>query len=744
VSDKPSTFGELLVEHRRAAGLTQEGLAEASGMSVRALRDLERGRAQAAQRRSAEMLADGLGLGGDEREVFLTAARNGRRKATRPPLVTGASMLPPGLPDLVGREREVARLLEAAADGGTVAVVGHPGVGKTALAVAVAHLLRPEFPDGSLAVDLRGMDDQPVTPRVALDRLLRGLGVATADIPASEAGQVDLYRAVLDGRRVLVLLDNAADEAQVRPLLAPAPECLTMVTCRRALAGLEGARWQPLGPLADGDAIELLATIAGQDRVLAEPDVAAELVALCGNLPLAVRIAGNRLATRPHWTLAHLLGRLRDERTRLSSLSVGDLQVRSAFEMSYRRLSPGARVVFRRLAAVPGADFGVELAGIATELAGPDMRAHLDELADASLLQASPVEGRFQFHDLIRLFATERWEAEETPAEREKLTRAVLDHLLGTATAAGLAFYPDATRPDGFASVDEAGEWLAREESNWLAALHAAARRGRRRELVDLVTAMHWYSDTHWMGLPWGEIFQLGVTAARALGDRPVEAKLLNFVGWAQLTLDAHASAAVATHEQALAVAIEAGDRLEQTWAHAYIATALRSLDRQEEALDHARRAVALSEEFDFWTVRISVGNRLARVLHTMGRNEEALSVRGALIAEAAERDGGVTSKTRLMSITVLRTGVGASLFAMGEWRLAAATFGEARQAFVDVGSTGSAADAALDEGDAWLEAGEHALARECVEYAIEAYGDLGPRHRRARALDMLARLPEE
>jgi tetratricopeptide (TPR) repeat protein len=423
---------------------------------------------------------------------------------------------------------------------------------------------------------------------------------------------------------------------------------------------------------------------------------------------------------------------------------VGDLQVRSAFEMSYRRLSPGARVVFRRLAAVPGADFGVELAGIATELAGPDMRAHLDELADASLLQASPVEGRFQFHDLIRLFATERWEAEETPAEREKLTRAVLDHLLGTATAAGLAFYPDATRPDGFASVDEAGEWLAREESNWLAALHAAARRGRRRELVDLVTAMHWYSDTHWLGLPWGEIFQLGVTAARALGDRAVEAKLLNFVGWAQLTLDAHASAAVATHEQALAVAIEAGDRLEQTWAHAYIATALRSLDRQEEALDHARRAVALSEEFDFWTVRISVGNRLARVLHTMGRNEEALSVRDALITEAAERDGGVTSKTRLMSITVLRTGVGASLFAMGEWRLAAATFGEARQAFVGVGSTGSAADAALDEGDAWLAAGEHALARECVEYAIEAYGDLGPRHRRARALDMLARLPEE
>jgi hypothetical protein len=157
-----------------------------------------------------------------------------------------------------------------------------------------------------------------------------------------------------------------------------------------ALAGLEAVRWVWRDPLSGDNAVNLLAKIS-PPRVAAEPELAAELVALCGNLPLAVRIAGNRLATRPHWTLAHLVGTLRNERTRLSSLSAGDLQVRSAFEMSYRRLSSGAQLVFRRLAAVPGADFDAELAEVAT---GPLTSAHLDELVDASLLQATPIPGR--------------------------------------------------------------------------------------------------------------------------------------------------------------------------------------------------------------------------------------------------------------------------------------------------------------------------------------------------------------
>lgn len=760
MGDNPSTFGELLLQHRRAAGLTQEDLAEASGMSVRALRELERGRAQAAQRRSAEALADALGLAGDDREEFLSVAREGRRRTTRPP-EEARFHLPPALPDLVGREDELTRL-RAAADGSLVAVVGHPGVGKTTLAVSVAHQLRPAFPDGCFLVDLRGMDDQPMTARAALDQLLRALGVPAARIPASEAERAVMYRTVLEQRKVLVLLDNAADEAQVRPLIAAMPGCLTLVTCRRALAGLEAARWVWLDPLEDADAVELLGTIVGRDRVLAEPVAAEELVTLCGNLPLAVRIAGNRLATRPHWSLAHLTAQLRNERTRLSSLSAGDLQVRSAFEMSYRRLSPGARLVFRRLSALPGIEFGAELAELATGMTDSDANLYLDELADASLLQTTPTPGRFQFHDLIRIFATERWESEETPAEREKVVDAVLDYVVGTATAAGLAFFPEAaetaavetqaveTQAGAFATRDEAVEWLVREELNWLAAHRQTARLGRHREVVDLAKAMHRYSDTQWMGLPWTEVFSLGVAAARALGDRQDEARLLNFVGWSQIVCDGDPEAALATHEQALAVAIEVDDRLEQAWAHAHIASVLRRLatmgrvDRLEEALDHIQQAGVLSEEFGFWTVQVSVRNRLGRVYQALGRYGEALAVHSELLADTLRRDDAVSDEQRRWQATLTRVEVGRCLFAKGEWRNAAETFRESREALIAMGAAGPDADAAMNEGNAWLEVGEYARARECLQYALEAYGDSAPADRRDQVIAALARLPEE
>jgi transcriptional regulator with XRE-family HTH domain/tetratricopeptide (TPR) repeat protein len=739
---KSSVFGELVLRHRHAAGLTQEDLAESSGLSVRALRDLERGRAQAAQRRSAEALADALRLTGSEREHFLSAAREGRKRTTRQPTVTASCALPPELPDLVGRDDELARLCVAATGGGSV--VGHPGVGKTALAVAAAHQLRSQFPDGCFALDLRGMDDQPVAARAALDRLLRALGVAPSEIPASEAERSGLYRMVLAERKVLVLLDNAADEAQVRPLLAAAPGCLTLVTCRRALAGLEGVRWLWLAPLAGPAAIQLLATIAGEDRVRAEPAAAEELVALCGYLPLAVRIAGNRLATRPHWSLAYLLGELRDERTRLSSLSAGDLQVRSTFEMSYRRLSPGARLVFRRLAALPGADFGAELAEVATGMAGPDMRSHLDELADASLLQTTTAEGRFQFHDLIRIFATERWEDEEKPALRERVAHAVLEHLLGTASAAGQTFFPEDAKLDVFGSNDEAAEWLTREESNWIAAQRDAARLGWHREVSGLAKAMHWYSDSQWMGLPWVDIFQLGVDAARALGDRRDEAKLENFVGWAQLVCDGDDVAAAASHERALAVATAADDRLEQTWAHAYLATARRRDNQLEDALEHVRRAGTLAGEFGFWTVQVSVRNRHGRILQALGRFSEALAVHRALLADADRRRDETTRDSWRWLTTMVMVEVGRCLFGLGEWRQAAETFGETRRACVDLGATGSEADAAMNEGKAWLELGEYTRARECLRHALATYGEPAPRKVRDELLADLARLPEE
>ncbi|OXM72909.1 MULTISPECIES: ATP-binding protein [Amycolatopsis] len=745
------TFGELLLRHRRSARLTQADLAQASGVSVRALSDLERGRARAAQRRSTEALADALGLTGGTREDFLAAARDGRRRRSRPP-APFAGLPPAAVPDLVGREHELDTLRRAAADaltipgGVVVSLVGHPGVGKTALARTAAHLLAGEFPDGFLSVDLRGMDDQPVTPRAALDVLLRGLHVPAAEIPATVAEQSALFRSLLAGRRVLVLLDNAADEAQVRPLLAAATGCLTLITCRRALAGLESARWLWLRPLETADASALVAAIAGPDRVRAEPEAAAELAELCGNLPLAVRIAGNRLASRPHWTIAYLVDQLRDENTRLAALSAGDLRVRSAFEMSHRRLSPAARLVFRRLAVIPGPDFGADLAAVATGMAAPDVRAHIDELVDANLLQAGSVPGRYTFHDLIRLFARERLAAEEDAGETSAAMCAVLDHLLDAGIEAGRLFYPDALRDSveasRFATREEAGAWLDAEAANWLAAQRVALTHGKYGQVVDLARALHWFSDGRIQQLPWDEVFALGVEAARALGSRADEAVLLNFLGWARYYCLGDNEGGRAAHQEALEIATEIGDRREQTWALGYLGSVLLRLGRPAEALDHVERAVGLAD-MDFWLGQGSIRNVLGRVLCAVGRPGEALLVHREVLADTDRHREDANPFTYRFFRALTFQLMGRALTETGDWPGGAEAFRTARTLFEKGGFAVPGAECAVQEGTAWREAGRLGLAEDCLQAALGVFTDVLTRWQRAQALAELAQVLE-
>lgn len=329
-------------------------------MSIRALRDLENGRATAPQERSAGLLASALGLTGDERVSFLVLAKEGRRRCNRVEDRASLHALP-AVSHLVGRERELRWLSGEAEAGGTVVLAGPPGVGKTTLAVMTAHRLSEQFPDGCLAIDLRGVDDRTMSPHAALERLLTWLGVPASRIPRSEGERVSLYRALLRDRRVLVLLDDALDEAQVEPLLGNGEHSLTIVTCRRALLNLESARRLSLDVLIAADAVRLVESIVGEDLVRQETEGAEELVSLCGNLPLAVRLVGNRLATRG-LSIPYLVRQLHDERLRLDALSAGDLNLRSVLEVSFRRLSPRARSVFRRLALIPGADFDDDLA----------------------------------------------------------------------------------------------------------------------------------------------------------------------------------------------------------------------------------------------------------------------------------------------------------------------------------------------------------------------------------------------
>ncbi|WP_199754110.1 NB-ARC domain-containing protein [Amycolatopsis sp. WAC 01375] len=740
-SETRSVFGKLLLEHRRAAGWTQGRLAEASGISVRALRELERGRARAAQQRSAEVLADALGLTGGDREFFLTVAKQGRRR--NPALaaqVAATCALPTPPPDLSGRESELAQLSAKAAEGGgVVAIVGQAGVGKTALAVTAADLWRADYPDGVFAMDLRGMDEEPLSARAALDRLLRALDVAPGQVPASEDDRSALLRMLLEGRKVLLLLDNAADEAQLRPLLVAGPGSLTLITCRRTLAGLEGARWLGLEPLSDGGATGLLARIIGADRVDAEQAEARELVELCGFLPLAVRIAGNRLATRPQWSLAHLADRLRDEGTRLRALAAGDLQLRSAFDLSYRAVSAGARRLFRLLATVPGADFGLELAGVVSGAAPADVRDQLDELVDASLLQATADPERHQFHDLIRLFAEERFEAEEDPAARD----IVLAHLLGKAAEAARLFYPRAPETGRFGSRDESARWLDIEAGNWIAAHRVAARKGWHREVGDLAIALHWYSDGRSSQRPWWEIFSLGADAARALGNAGDEAKLLNFVGWACSVCLDDAEGAVEAHRRALDIAVRIGDRTEQTWASIYLGQVLRYVGEDAEAFEFAKRGYELADELPFWDGQSSARNVYGYALLAAGKHAEALAVHRGVLADAERLAADTYPGLRRMLKALSLRAIGDVLGDLAEWREAAGYYRTSRWLSWEGGFDAMETICAFREGRAWREAGAFEEARECLTLAVELSPEPSFTARREQALAELALLPE-
>ncbi|TVT17611.1 transcriptional regulator, XRE family protein, partial [Amycolatopsis rhizosphaerae] len=625
-------------------------------------------------------------------------------------------------------------------------VVGQPGVGKTALAVAAVHELRPLFPDGCLAVDLRGVDDQPVAARVVLDRLLRSLGVPGPQVPVTEAERSSLFRMLLDGRRVLLLLDNAADEAQVRPLLAHSPGCLTLVTCRRTLAGLEGARWLRLAPLAEGDAVRLLMRIAGEDRVAGESRAAAELVGLCGNLPLAVRIVGNRLATRSHWSLAYSAGQLRDERTRLGSLSAGDLQVRSAFEVSYQRLSPGARRVFRRLAVVPGSDFGAELAGVAHHAAEAAVLPQLDELVEANLLNAAAVPGRFEFHDLIRLFARERWEAEDGPEERSAVRDTLLVHLLRTATTAAAALSPLTREAGRFPSADKATAWLTQEQSNWVAAQRKAAALGLHQEVVTLAKTLSWpfWLRDRLQERPWSDIFGHGVASARALDSRLDLAVLLNLLGQAQLDHLGVPEDALATHAEALAVARAAGHRAEEAWAHTCLSTVLDSLGRLDEALEHARQGCAIAAGLGSWITDAASTSRLGQALRALGRYEEALAVHRDLLRQTDGHHEELGPEMSRLAAVAFLSDIAHCLAGLGQWREAAETFREARSWHVAGGDSFQEAETALYEGVAWREVGEFERARDCLRLALGVFSGPVFADRRARAEAELASLPEQ
>jgi DNA-binding SARP family transcriptional activator/tetratricopeptide (TPR) repeat protein len=335
--------------------------------------------------------------------------------------------LPSDIPDFTGRDAETSRLVHLLTDRGgetvaVAAIAGPAGVGKTTLSVHVAHRLRPQFPDGQLFADLRGIEeDDPVEPADVLGRFLRALGVDGLAVPATLEDRVDLYRALLAGRQVLVLLDNVESGGQVLPLIPGSPGCAVLINSRARIGAIIGAAMVNLDVLASGEAVSLLSRIAGPERIGAEPEAAASLAQMCGHLPLAVRVAAANLAAKPHWTVHKVVWQLADERARLDHLAHGQLDVRPSIALSLAGLTTDAHGLLRRLGHLnlPEADLWVSAALLDTDPASAE--DVLEQLYDAQLIDVAgkDVTGhpRYRLHDLVRLLARERAMSDEAPED---------------------------------------------------------------------------------------------------------------------------------------------------------------------------------------------------------------------------------------------------------------------------------------------------------------------------------------
>jgi tetratricopeptide (TPR) repeat protein len=523
--------------------------------------------------------------------------------------------LPAAIRHFAGREAELTVLAGQVAGVASAVVIsavgGAAGIGKTTLAVHFAHQVAGQFPDGQLYVNLRGFGPAGalVTPAEAVRGFLEALAVPPERIPATADGQVALYRSLLAGRRVLVVLDNARDAGQVRPLLPGSPGCMVVVTSRNQLTGLiaaEGAHPVALDLLTAAEACQLLARRVGEDRVAAEEEAVRQVIDCCARLPLALAIAAARAAACSQFPLAALAGELRDASGSLHALCSAEdatADVRAVFSWSYRQLSPPAARLFRLLGAHPGPGIGAPAAASLAGLPLPEARVLLAELACASMT-AQPAPGRYASHDLLRCYAAELSRSRDSTEQRDQAAGRLLDHYLHTACYAHRVLYPyydqptvppprPGTTPEVLADPAQALAWFTAERPVLLAAVEHAASTGNGSCAWQLAWNVGRFLSRQGRWHELAAMSQVAVAAAIRLADPQALAPSHFNLGLACIHLGRHGEA-LAHLRQALGFYRQAGSQLGQARVRTALGVLSGEQDRQAEALTHARRALAL------------------------------------------------------------------------------------------------------------------------------------------------------
>ncbi|TYB62265.1 tetratricopeptide repeat protein [Nonomuraea sp. PA05] len=483
--------------------------------------------------------------------------------APRPP----RNDLPRDVPDFTGREPQLATVLAAVEHSRVVAVDGMAGVGKTCLAVHAAHRLATGYPDAQLYLDLHGFTEgrEPLDPDRALRTLLAALDVPSEKIPQEGVEELAAcWRSELAHRRAVVVLDNAADATQVRPLLPGAGSSVTLITSRNRLLGLDEVPPVSLDVLTPQESAELLARASGDaggpdGRLARDPESAAEVLRLCGHLPLALRLAAARLRHRPGWTVGILVERMAE----------GASEFDTAFAMSVRQLDRAERRLFRLLGLLPGAFFDEYVAAALTGVPLRTARTMLEDLLDAHLVQ-QPAIGRYRLHDLVHQHARRATEEQDSPAEREQALGRVLDYYVHAAAAADAAMpflspgraasagSPPAELPR-FTSKDAALAWFGAEYLNLLAAFDAALAAGADAHAYELPRFMRAYFSRRCGTTQLNVLFERSLAAARRLGDPLRLAEAHSDLGFARYNAGRMAEAAAA-YEAAAPLAAQSGD----------------------------------------------------------------------------------------------------------------------------------------------------------------------------------------